>query len=266
MGLLARFYRCDAFDLQSVSDQLGTEEFAYWQSLPNEKRRCQWLMGRLAIKQLFVEFCQESFCKSCAELDFLDGLLSDEGAESHLPKRLQVVSIDKEGKATRPALWLDGIELKDSLSISVSHTEEGVLVAMQPRAEGMIGVDLAPIESFTDAFARFWIPEISHLNEINRQTEFARYWVAKESAYKCLNEGTSFRPRRLRVRNLLSEEVSPSLRERLEEVDRQPEMKYWESARWLAVENGDDHSKRCFVSTGVKSQLMLGIALEAKTV
>lgn len=148
--------------------QREQSELAQWH---DETRRRGWLLSRILGKRLIVE-------ASLAELH-----------------RIEILSRDADGRVNRPCLWSDGTALRWSLSIS--HSERGVLVALAATDGATIGVDLTPEQSFSQRIADLWFTpaEQAWHRAANSRRIGAYIWAAKEALYKAVSDGESFVPR-----------------------------------------------------------------------
>jgi phosphopantetheinyl transferase len=105
------------------------KELAQWR---DERRRRAWMLSRLLARQLLAEVGDAS------EASF------------------EVLSRDELGRVNRPILWRDGARLPWSLSIS--HSDRGVLVALAPRSDVTIGADVTQEQSFAPSLEAWFTP------------------------------------------------------------------------------------------------------------
>ncbi len=147
-------------------------ELAQWR---DENRRRSWLLSRIVGKRLVAE------------------------AAGAYPRDIEILSRDVQGRVNRPLLWNAGARLPWSLSIS--HTERGVLVALAATEHASIGVDLALDDSFSPRIADLWFTpaEQSWYREANSRNIGATIWAAKEALYKIISNGESFAPRAFEI-------------------------------------------------------------------
>jgi phosphopantetheinyl transferase len=155
--------------------------------LSDSGRREAWLFGRLLAKQAILE-----------EMMFL----TDEGG--HIaPSDIQIHSRDGLGRPTRPRVFVHGRARPWSLSIA--HSECSVLVALCAHPDWTVGVDLTPAQPLSDTFVETWFTPWERNGPGSRNDRrpsdlWAELWAVKEAAYKALNTGERFAPRRLEVR------------------------------------------------------------------
>jgi phosphopantetheinyl transferase len=152
--------------------QREARELAQWR---NARRRCNWLLSRFVGKRLVAE------------------------AAGVNPRDIEILSRDSQGRVNRPCLWRAGAPLPWSLSIS--HTDRGVLVALAATEQASIGVDLTLDDRFSPRFAELWFTpaEQSWVREANSRKIGATIWAAKEALYKAVSDGESFAPREFEI-------------------------------------------------------------------
>jgi phosphopantetheinyl transferase (holo-ACP synthase) len=142
--------------------------------------RDAWLAGRTVAKQLV-----------------LDALVRNHALHRDAAE-VEICSRDDAGRQVRPR-----IRVADRLlpwCLSISHTANGVLAALSLDPRVRVGVDLAPLVERSAGFLRVWFTERERERLYNAgPLEIARYWAAKEAAYKAVNNGQSFAPRRVEV-------------------------------------------------------------------
>ena len=114
-------------------------------------------------------------------------------------ERIEILSRNAEGRVSRPCLWRDGVE--QSWSMSISHSDRGVLVALTADAGTSLGVDLADCNAFSDGFVDLWFTpaERAWFHETQCPDIACFIWAAKEALYKACNEGESFAPRDVEI-------------------------------------------------------------------
>ena len=151
-------------------------ELAAWR---DAGRRRAWLRGRVLAKQL-IAACQ---------------------ATSAAPPVIEILSRDAAGRVNRPRVSVDGVARPWSLSIS--HTDRGVLAAVCLRPAHVLGVDLAPAADLHDGLLRVWFtPAERRWVERTCSSAIACFiWSAKEALYKACNRGESFDPRAVEIRS-----------------------------------------------------------------
>ena len=112
---------------------------------------------------------------------------------------LAEIEISSRGATGRPRIWCKGAE--QPWSLSISHTEQGVLVALGEQATTSVGVDLTRCEPLAESLVRLWFTsnEIDWLRKISTPNMSCFLWAAKEALYKACNDGESFDPRQVEV-------------------------------------------------------------------
>lgn len=167
----------DLFPAGELRDLLGKDEQAYLDHLRFEKRRREWLAGRLALKALLIESFQNLASKRFNQLQILK----------------------EEGGA--PRLALD--EGETPIPISLSHSNGSIFCACST-GQSPIGVDLELIEERSQAFiSDYFTPE--EISQVERHTPQKRslystlVWSAKEAVLKALSIGLKMDTRRINV-------------------------------------------------------------------
>jgi phosphopantetheinyl transferase len=140
-------------------------------------RRAGWLWGRLVGKGLLAEH------------------LGDPTLD---PREIRISSRDARGRAVRPVVR--SRDLPVSACLSISHSDESVLVALCGRPGIRVGVDLVSMRSLRPGFLRMWFTagEQAWLRRAGRD-QAPVLWAIKEAVYKAANEGEPFKPRRVEV-------------------------------------------------------------------
>jgi phosphopantetheinyl transferase len=112
---------------------------------------------------------------------------------------LDEIEIVARGGRGRPTVWIGGVE--QSGSISLSHTEQGVLVAASQRDDVLIGVDITPRQPLSDGFRGLWFTDAENdwLNDAAGDERACYLWAAKEAVYKAVNRDEGFDPRQIEV-------------------------------------------------------------------
>jgi phosphopantetheinyl transferase len=162
--------QCDRYGGSWLGERERTELSA-WR---DARRQRAWLRGRMLGKQL----------------------VSTKLCTAPQPATTEILSGDGRG---RPRVWLDGVE--QPWSLSISHTEMGVLVAICQQPETLLGVDLTPCEALSNRFIRLWFTpaEVAWLDETPSANNACFLWAAKEAIYKACNQSESFDPRHIEV-------------------------------------------------------------------
>jgi len=163
-------------------DWLGPQERRELDRLRDTGRRQQWLAGRRLSKRLI---------EPLVDVDRVADI--------------QILTRDGRGRGVRPRIVVDSRELQWTLSIS--HADRGVLVAVAPTNEISLGVDLAGEVPRGAAFARLWFTALERC-WLNGDRGFPRrprvLWALKEAVYKAANGGEPWNPRQIEVLSLAS--------------------------------------------------------------
>lgn len=169
-----------------LADWLHPVELATLSELSGPHRRASWLAGRWCIKRLIRQFSQLR-------------LRSELTDELH-PSAVAVISANGRGRSNRPLVYVGGMALP--LSVSVSHSARHVYAAIAVRSAVRIGVDVvdtaaAPANSLV---ATWFTPSERHwLRERGREFDMLRFWTAKESCFKAVATTRPFDSRRIEV-------------------------------------------------------------------
>jgi len=162
----------DAPAVHELESGLATGELAELATWRDASRRRAWLLGRKLAKELIA------------------AQVGNQPAAA-----IEILSRDADGRPTRPRIRVGGQALPWSLSIS--HTERGVLAVLAPTEGVSIGVDLSTTRTFTDGFLRMWFTgaEQEWIASTENVAMASFIWSAKEAIYKACNQGESFAPR-----------------------------------------------------------------------
>ena len=154
-----------------VSVWLSAVERTELARLSHRGRRDQWLAGRWVAKQLVA------------------GPIKPQALAD-----LRIISRDGRRRGVKPELWLGSLKLDWSLSIS--HSDRGVLAALAASDEIWVGVDLAAEIPASESFDRAWFsPTERRWMAIDRRHRATTLWGVKEAVYKAVNTGDSWEPR-----------------------------------------------------------------------
>jgi len=160
-----------------TSDWLSGSECAELARYRHAERREAWLAGRLLSKQLMT--AENISCVS----DY---------------RAIEILSIDVCGKGTRPIVSVGG-RIRD-WSLSISHSETAVFVALSQTPGLGVGVDLTPIQEYRPGFLKTWFTSGERQQvRIMGSRRAAEVWAVKEAVYKASNTGETFVPRRIDV-------------------------------------------------------------------
>ena len=165
------------------TDWLSPGEREDLQRYSHRGRRRAWLAGRWVGKQLILE----TFCES---------------VESS--QHFSIRSLDEWFRPTRPTVRLGKQELP--VSISITHSESSLLVALSTLPYVRVGVDLCPLRAMPSSFSQTWFTPLERGQieqksggNSERTREICRLWAAKEAIYKACNRGESFAPHQIEV-------------------------------------------------------------------
>jgi phosphopantetheinyl transferase len=176
-AIMTRYASLDRWPLESQAslDWLGTDELCEYDRLRDASRRRQWLAGRWLAKQLMLH---------AAGVDDL--------------AEWQILTRNAQGQGVRPQVFRRGHELEWTLSIS--HSDRGVLVALAPDPGMSVGVDLATSVPASAAFRRLWFTPSEQrwlADDPLRRTRVL--WTIKEATYKAAHDGEAWNPREIEV-------------------------------------------------------------------
>ncbi len=157
----------------SVAEQEALARFRSGQ------RRRSWVAGRIATKRTLMRL------RLVPPVDATE---------------ITIVSRDDRGRGVVPTIRVAGRAQPTSLSIS--HTERGVLIAVSLDPTVRVGVDLALMDECGPGFRRLWFSEQERSAMRRSEGRFtpAVLWAAKEAAYKTLGDEDSFVPRQIEIR------------------------------------------------------------------
>lgn len=132
-----------------LDDAWTGDELAIADAFKLSKRRDEWLLSRLAAKQLALQL----------------GLADD-------PRK---VSVD------RPYLLIDGQRSEWLVSLSHSMPYAGAMIARQP-----VGLDVQVVREFSESAAHLFMTEgeAEEMRRCSIEHRILHFWCAKESAWK----------------------------------------------------------------------------------
>jgi phosphopantetheinyl transferase len=194
IGVTIRYARLDGALEARVEEArawLGATERQELANLRDAGRRRQWLAGRWLAKQVIGEAFN----------------IDD-------PAQIDILTRDHRGRGVRPRVLTRLHDLQ--LSLSISHTELGVLAALSKSNRLSVGVDLVPrLLPAQDGFQGLWFtPRERQWVEHDPQGRTAVLWAVKEAVYKAINKGQSWNPRHIEVRRQGRSEFECSYRGR----------------------------------------------------
>lgn len=163
--------QCDV----DAADWLAPRERDELARYRDARRREGWLLGRWLSKQFLLE------------------KLAD---RSQPLASIEILSRDKDRRAVRPEIRIDGY--LQPWCLSLSHTNRAALVAVSPDPDYRVGVDLAEVQDLTPTSLVFWFTEAERrLVQGASAKVAATCWAIKEAVYKACNTGESFVPRKV---------------------------------------------------------------------
>ncbi len=162
----------------TASQWLSPEEHGELARFCSPQRRRSWVAGRIAAKQT---------------LRRLRLVPAARAAE------ITITSRDDRGRGVVPTIRV--ASRKQPTSLSISHTERGVLVGVALSEEVRVGVDLAPADEYGPGFRHLWFSEQERALMRRGGGRFtpAVLWAAKEAVYKTLDDEVSFAPRQIEI-------------------------------------------------------------------
>jgi phosphopantetheinyl transferase len=124
---------------------------------------------------------------------------------------IEILSRDSLGRSVRPVVTVAG--LPAPISLSISHTKRGVLVAVCEAPGVSIGVDLVEGTPLGNGFVQSWFDEQERLvASADGELAACRLWAAKEAVYKAVNQNDPFAPRQISLHRGAGEEIRCSYR------------------------------------------------------
>ncbi|HTM54363.1 MAG TPA: 4'-phosphopantetheinyl transferase superfamily protein [Pirellulales bacterium] len=126
-------------------------------------------------------------------------LVANHAGATYRREEVEILSRDEKSRGKRPRIRCHGVE--QPWSVSITHSEGGVLAALCVTEGVRVGVDLARTDGLSDAFVRLWFTpaEQAWLRETDCSSIAGFIWAAKEAVYKACNNGESFSPRDVEV-------------------------------------------------------------------
>lgn len=161
-----------------VSMWLTAEERRELARFRSPDRARSWVAGRVAAKRLLGEF---------------------RFASPMVPTALTIVSRDHAGRGVAPVLFVSGEA--QSCSLSISHSNRGVLVGVSFSPGARLGVDLVLPGPERAGFRRLWFSECEEhqMRLADGHLSSMVLWAAKEAAYKASGDGRPFVPREFEI-------------------------------------------------------------------
>jgi phosphopantetheinyl transferase len=157
---------------------LSSSELAAFLSMRSARRRDTFLAGRIVLKKMLLRSAYTSFPASRLAIE----------SRSVVP-----------GHGERPVLSIDGVV--QPFSLSISHSERGVLVAAGDSTTTSIGIDLVARNAITEhvtwtftAAERQWLAAAP-----SHACQAEELWARKEAIYKACQHGEGFQPAAIEV-------------------------------------------------------------------
>jgi phosphopantetheinyl transferase len=167
----------DEFLREPDSSWLAAEERAELGWWRDRSRRRASLAGRMLTKELVAYHAGATYRR----------------------EEIEILSRDETSRGKRPRIRCRGVE--HPWSLSISHSDGGVLAALCVTDSVRVGVDLARTSGLSEGFVRLWFTpaEQAWLRETDCSSIAGFIWAAKEAVYKACNNGESFSPRDVEV-------------------------------------------------------------------
>ena len=165
-------YQLEVIDLTSLppaQEVLGEKELGFYNNLKIQKRKTEWLGGRLALKKLLAAHTQYTF------------------------KEMEILTPGGVGK---PTVYAGGKELK--IPFSLTHSNGYAVAAIAPK-DKYIGIDLEKISARIGA----WKTDFFHPSELTREDDgfLTALWTQKEAVVKLLGSGLTVNTLEVRIVN-----------------------------------------------------------------
>ena len=114
------------------------------------------------------------------------------------PSDVEILSRDIKGCGTRPRVLFRG--QPTHWQVSISHKENVAMILATQRQDIRIGCDLEYRQTLGEDFRALWFTSLEQQwLKSDSSLQSATLWAAKEAAYKALNEGEAFSPKRFEV-------------------------------------------------------------------
>jgi phosphopantetheinyl transferase len=184
-------------------DWLGACECGEFSRLRDSERREGWFWGRILSKELIINQFPAIVAATVATNGTVPFLLTRKLEQFPDPRSIEITSRGADGRGVRPCISINGRE--QPWSISISHSQQAILVALCTDWGVSLGVDLVDVAEYSGGFLEtsFSSDERDWLRQ-DRPEQIATAWAVKEAVYKAYNAGEGFTPRRICVRPLPS--------------------------------------------------------------
>jgi phosphopantetheinyl transferase len=175
------------------ADWLSPGEYGDLERFRDRLRRETWLAGRLLAKRLIArELTQYSRCHEEDGNDIFPSIR---------PRDIEI----RSGRS-RPQASIHGRPLHWSLSIA--HTNRGVLAALSTLPGIVLGVDLIEPSDYGAGFSKVWFTPAERRWLASAESSLvhamhASIWAIKEAIYKAINAGEPFDPRLIETATIL---------------------------------------------------------------
>lgn len=221
----------------------GEQETAL--AISHVERRTLWLAGRWAAKALLAQVI--------AQRDAAGSRLEKyDPASAAPPEAFYIQSRDCQGRHVRPSVYYCG--RLQPWSLSIAHCDSAVYVALAT-GEDSIGVDVLECCALRPALIRTWFTprEQQQVADDPDPLAAAKCWSLKEAAYKALNQGEPFAPRRVELRK--DAEFAYRLLWNGQAIDRPCAIEVRQIGQWIASRCivGPRDSRRRQPETGSRS-------------
>jgi phosphopantetheinyl transferase len=157
------------------NDWLAADERGELVRLRDRGRQSQWLAGRWLSKRLIAQ--------AAGVADLAD---------------IRILTRDERARGVRPMVFVGSRPLRGTLSIS--HSDRGVLVALAATNRFSVGVDLAESVERSEGFRRMWFSASERrwlAEDVERRMTIL--WAIKEAVYKAAHTGDTWDPRAIEV-------------------------------------------------------------------
>lgn len=168
-------------DADAANRWLSEPERRTWQRIRSSERRATWIAGRILAKRLIKE------CRV------------DVDADRELPAdRIHIQSrSEDEVLGQRPCVFVDDKSL--NWSVSIAHTQRGVLAAISTEPDMTVGVDLVLTDDCRPEKLDWCFTTDERRWAAGRIDRAAQLWAMKEALFKAGICGDGFSPGKIEV-------------------------------------------------------------------